>query len=157
MSLLDIKTAGSPVLKEVSQPVKKVDARLRELLSNMAETMYKYEGIGLAAPQVGRSIRAIVLDVGEGLIEMVNPVILASEGSAMDSEGCLSVPGIYGDVERAERLTVEYTTKFGKRKKILAEKLLARCIQHEIDHLNGVLFIDVATALRNDRDDDKGA
>lgn len=150
MALLDIKKAGAPVLKEVCAPVQKVDSKLRTLLDDMAETMYKSNGIGLAAPQIGKAIRVVVIDIGEGLIEMINPLITSREGKVIDSEGCLSVPNIFGDVERAEKVTVEYTNRFGKRKKLKAEQLLARCIQHELDHLDGVLFIDIAKSLRQE-------
>lgn len=150
MSLLEIKKAGAPVLKQVCAPVQRVDAKIKTLLDDMAETMYKSNGIGLAAPQVGRSIRMVVIDIGEGLIEMINPMITSREGKVVDSEGCLSVPQIFGDVERAEKVTVEYTNRFGKRKKLQADKLLARCIQHELDHLDGILFIDIAKSLRQE-------
>ena len=151
MALLEIKKAGDPVLKEICEPVKKVDGKLRALLDDMAETMYKYDGVGLAAPQVGRSIRAVVIDVGDHrLLELINPSIISREGTSLDSEGCLSVPGMFGEVERATKVTVEYTTRYGKRRKLDADKLLARCIQHEIDHLDGILFIDVAKSLRQE-------
>ena len=150
MALLDIKKAGAPVLKEVCAPVQRVDAKLKALLDDMAQTMYKSNGIGLAAPQIGKAIRVVVIDVGEGLIEMINPLITHREGKVIDSEGCLSVPNIFGDVERAEKVTVEFTNRFGKRKKLKAEQLLARCIQHELDHLDGVLFIDIAKSLRQE-------
>lgn len=154
MALLEIQKAGAPVLKKVSEPVKRVDGKLRSLLDDMAETMYKFDGIGLAAPQVGHSVRAVVIDVGDGrLLEMVNPVITARTGVIVDSEGCLSVPGIFGEVERAEKVTVEYTTRYGKRRALEAEKLLARCIQHELDHLDGILFIDVAKSLRQETEE----
>ncbi|WP_462331573.1 peptide deformylase [Schwartzia sp. (in: firmicutes)] len=150
MALLDIKKAGAPVLKQVCAPVQKVDAKLKALLNDMAETMYKSNGIGLAAPQIGKPIRVVVIDIGEGLIELINPMITSREGTVVDSEGCLSVPNIFGDVERAEKVTVEYTNRFGKRKKIKAEGLLARCVQHELDHLDGILFIDIAKSLRQE-------
>nr|MCR5560139.1 peptide deformylase [Schwartzia sp. (in: firmicutes)] len=150
MALLDIKKAGAPVLKQVCAPVQKVDAKLKALLNDMAETMYKSNGIGLAAPQIGKPIRVVVIDIGEGLIELINPIITSREGTVVDSEGCLSVPNIFGDVERAEKVTVEYTNRFGKRKKIKAEGLLARCVQHELDHLDGILFIDIAKSLRQE-------
>ena len=150
MALLDIKKAGAPVLKEVCAPVQRVDAKLKALLDDMAQTMYKSNGIGLAAPQIGKAIRVVVIDVGEGLIEMINPLITHREGKVIDSEGCLSVPNIFGDVERAEKVTVEFTNRFKKRKKLKAEQLLARCIQHELDHLDGVLFIDIAKSLRQE-------
>ncbi len=154
MALLEIEKAGSPVLKKVCEPVKKINGKLRTLLDDMAETMYKYDGIGLAAPQIGHSIRAVVIDIGNGkLLELINPVIISKEGSCMDSEGCLSVPGIFGDVERAEKVTVEYTTRYGKRRNLEADALLARCIQHELDHLDGILFIDLAKSLRQETEE----
>ena len=136
--VLEIKLAGDPVLKQVAAEVTKVDKRLRKLLDDMAETMYKTEGVGIAAPQVGVSIRAVVVDVDKNRYELINPVITYSEGSVIDNEGCLSCPELFGDVERAD------TTRFNKRKELEAEGLLARCIQHEVDHLNGRLFIDIA-------------
>ncbi len=151
MALLEIQKAGAPVLKEKCEPIKKIDGKLRIFLDDMAETMYKFDGIGLAAPQVGRAIRAVVIDIGNGkLLELLNPEITEKEGSCVDSEGCLSVPGIFGEVERAAKVTVEYTTRYGKRRKLEADALLARCVQHELDHLNGILFIDVAKSLRQE-------
>ena len=152
MSLLEIKKAGAPVLKEICAPVERVDARLRKLLDDMAETMYEANGIGIAAPQVGEALRMVVIDIGDGLIELVNPKITFREGSETDSEGCLSVPGIFGEVERASKVKVEFLDRRGKRKHITAKGLLARCIQHELDHLEGVLFIDVATSLRKEEE-----
>lgn len=152
MSLLEIKKAGAPVLKEICAPVERVDAKLKDLLDNMAETMYEANGIGIAAPQVGEAVRMVVIDIGNGLIELVNPKITFREGSETDSEGCLSVPGIFGEVERASKVKVEFLDRRGKRKHITAKGLLARCIQHELDHLEGVLFIDVATSLRKEEE-----
>lgn len=152
MSLLEIKKAGAPVLKEICAPVERVDARLRKLLDDMAETMYEANGIGIAAPQVGEAMRMVVIDIGDGIIELVNPKITFREGSETDSEGCLSVPGIFGEVERAAKVKVEFLDRRGKRKHITAKGLLARCIQHELDHLEGVLFIDVAQSLRKEEE-----
>lgn len=144
MALLEIKTAGDPILKQYCSEVEKVDKRIRNLLDDMAETMYASEGVGIAAPQVGIPIRAVVIDVDKKRYDLINPVITYREGSIIDSEGCLSCPNLYGDVERAEKVRVKYTTRFNKEKEIEAEGLFARCIQHEIDHLNGRLFIDIA-------------
>ena len=152
MSLLEIKKAGAPVLKEICAPVERVDAKLKDLLDNMAETMYEANGIGIAAPQVGEAVRMVVIDIGDGLIELVNPKITFREGSETDSEGCLSVPGIFGEVERAAKVQVEFLDRRGKRTHITAKGLLARCIQHERDHREGVLFIDVATSLRKEEE-----
>ncbi len=151
MALLEIQKAGAPVLKKICEPVEKIDGKMRAFLDDMAETMYKFDGIGLAAPQVGRAIRAVVIDIGEGkLLELINPVITEREGTALDSEGCLSVPGIFGEVERSLNVKIEYMNRYGKRRKLNAEGLLARCIQHELDHLDGILFIDIAKNLRQE-------
>ena len=148
MAILDIKKAGDVVLKQQAQPVARIDKKIRTLLDDMAETMYKANGVGLAAPQVGESIQVVVIDVGEGLIELVNPEIVRMEGTETDSEGCLSVPEMYGDVERAAKVSVKYLNRQGKNHRITATGLLARCLQHEIDHLHGRLFIDIAQNLR---------
>lgn len=148
MAILDIKKAGDVVLKQQAQPVARIDKKIRTLLDDMAETMYKANGVGLAAPQVGESIQVVVIDVGEGLIELVNPEIVRMEGTETDSEGCLSVPEFYGDVERAAKVSVKYLNRQGKNHRITATGLLARCLQHEIDHLHGRLFIDIAQNLR---------
>ena len=149
MALLEIKKAGDPVLKEVCTPVKRVDNNLKKLLDDMAETMYEADGVGLAAPQVGIPIRAVVIDTGDGLFDMVNPVIVKKEGSELGTEGCLSVPQVYGEVERATQVTVEFTNRRNKRQRITVTGLFARCVQHELDHLEGQLFIDVAKTLRH--------
>ena len=149
MALLEIKKAGDPVLKKVCEPIKKTDKRLRKFLDDMAETMYASEGIGIAAPQVGESIRVCVVDVDKkNRYDLINPVIIFREGSVVDNEGCLSCPDLFGDVERAEKIRVEYTSRFGKKKILEAEGLLARCIQHELDHLDGQLFIDIAKNIK---------
>ncbi len=149
MAIREIKKAGDPILKETCQPVERVDKKIRQLLDDMAETMYAKDGVGLAAPQVGEKLRVVVMDCQDdhGLIELVNPVITHREGSAIDTEGCLSVPDIYGEVERAERVKVEYLNRRGKKQRLTATGLLARCIQHELDHLDGQLFIDIAKSL----------
>ena len=147
MSLMEIKKAGDPVLKEVCAPVEKIDRRMRRMLDDMAETMYASDGVGIAAPQVGVLVRAVVIDVDKKRYELINPEITFREGAEVDTEGCLSVPEIYGEVERAARVGVEYLNRYGKPQRLEAEGLLARCIQHELDHLNGQLFIDIAKNL----------
>lgn len=149
MAMLEIKKAGDLVLKEVCQPIDHIDKKIRTLLDDMAETMYKSDGVGIAAPQVGRPIRAIVIDCQEehGLIELINPVITFREGAVTDTEGCLSVPDIYGEVERAEKIKVEFLNRRGRKQHLTAKGLLARCVQHECDHLEGRLFIDIAKSL----------
>ena len=151
MAIRNIVKTGDDVLLKMCRPVEKFDERLHTLLDDMAETMYSADGVGLAAPQVAKSIRCVVIDVGDdnGLLELIDPVITEREGSEIDSEGCLSVPNVFGDVERSAKVVVEYTNRWNKRKRLAAGGLLARCIQHELDHLEGTLFIDVAKSLRN--------
>lgn len=156
MAVLEIKTAGDPVLKKIAEPVKKIDKRIKKLLDDMAETMYATEGIGIAAPQVGFSLRMIVVDVGNKRYDIINPEIISREGSAVDTEGCLSCPDLFGEVERAEKIRVKFTTRYHKEKEIEAEGLLARCIQHELDHLNGRLFIDIAKNIQKGKPQREG-
>lgn len=147
MPVLEIKKAGDPVLREKCQPINTFDRKLRLLLNNMADTMYKADGVGLAAPQIGLSIAVVVIDVGEGIIEMINPKIIEREGTIEDTEGCLSVPGVYGTVERSARVVAEFQNRYGKKRTIEGTELLARAIQHELDHLEGVLFTDKVTSF----------
>ena len=147
MALLDIRTYPDPVLLRVAEPVTRFDDALRRLLNDMAETMYAADGVGLAAPQVGVSRRIVVIDVGEGLIELINPVITKREGSVVGGEGCLSVPNFEGEVERAEYIECEFFDRKGKRMKLASDGILAIAVQHELDHLDGILFIDKATVL----------
>lgn len=150
MAPLEIRKAGDPVLKQHCESVEKIDKNLKLTLDAMAETMYQNDGVGLAAPQVGLPLRMVVIDCQDdhGLIELINPVITYKEGSMTGSEGCLSVPGIYGEVERYAKVKVEFLNRRGKKQHITATGLLARCIQHELDHLEGQLFIDIATSIR---------
>ena len=145
--LLNILVAGDPVLRKVAEPVTRIDKKLTRLLKDMAETMYASDGVGLAAPQIGVSKRIVVIDVGEGLFELINPVIVKKEGSVVGAEGCLSVPDYEGEVERASYVECEFTDRNGQRMLLQAHDLLAICIQHELDHLDGVLFIDKAQSL----------
>ena len=147
MSKLQIMIAGDPVLRDVAKPVERIDKKLHRLLKDMAETMYAADGVGLAAPQVGVSKRVVVIDVGDGLYELMNPVIVKNEGQVLGSEGCLSVPDYEGEVERAEYVECEFTDKTGQRMLLSASGLLAICIQHELDHLDGILFIDKAKTI----------
>lgn len=135
------------VLREIAKPVPKITPNIQKLLDDMADTMYDAEGVGLAAPQIGISKRVIVMDCGEehgGLIGLVNPEIIAKEGEQFGPEGCLSIPGLQGDVRRAQKCTVKGWDREGNEVVIEGTDLLARCIQHEVDHLNGVLFTDLA-------------
>ena len=144
---LKILVAGDPVLRKVAEPVTRIDKKLHRLLKEMAETMYASDGVGLAAPQIGVSKRIVVIDVGEGLFELINPVIVKKEGKVVGAEGCLSVPDYEGEVERASYEECEFTDRNGQRMLLQAHDLLAICIQHELDHLDGVLFIDKAQSL----------
>ncbi|SDT42695.1 peptide deformylase [Paenibacillaceae bacterium GAS479] len=138
-----------PVLREVAKEVTKFNSNLHKLLKDMAETMYDAEGVGLAAPQVGISKRVIVVDIGEesGLIEMVNPEIVERDGEQFGPEGCLSILNLNGDVRRAEKVRVRGQDRNGQFFEVEAEGFLARAFQHEVDHLNGILFIDLAEEL----------
>lgn len=147
MALLDIRKAGDKVLKEQAAPVVKIDRKIKQLLDDMAKTMYEADGVGLAAPQVGVSLRVIVIDAGDGLVELVNPVITETEGCELGTEGCLSIPGVYGEVERFAKVTVEASNRYGKQVRITADGLLGRALQHEIDHLEGILFIERAKTI----------
>lgn len=147
MAILEIVKAGNKILKQKAMPVKKIDRKTKQLLDDMAQTLYKAEGVGLAAPQVGVSSRVVVIDAGDGLIELINPVIVEKSGSETASEGCLSIPGIWGEVERYAEVTVEALNREGKKIRINGKGLLARAFQHEIDHLEGILFIELAKTL----------
>lgn len=143
MALREIKHYEmDEILRKKSREVQKIDHRIITLLDDMAETMYNAEGVGLAAPQVGVLRRAIVVDVGEGLIEIINPEIIEHEGSQLGVEGCLSVPGLCGQVERPLRVLVKGLNREGETIEIEGSELLARALCHEIDHLDGVLYID---------------
>lgn len=147
MAKLDIVVAGNPVLRQKAEAVKKIDKKLQKFLKDMADTMYAANGVGLAAPQVGVLKRVVVIDVGDGLIEMINPEIVKKEGSVVGGEGCLSVPDYEGEVERAEYVECEFTDRTGKRMLLQTDGLLAIAVQHELDHLDGVLFIDKAKTI----------
>ncbi len=138
-----IITLGNETLRKVSNPIKKFDLRLWLLLRDMAETMYDANGVGLAAPQVGILRRVVVIDVGDGIIELVNPEIIATEGEQAGPEGCLSVPGRQGFVRRPNKVTVRAFDRKGKPFEITGEGLLARAFCHEIDHLDGRVYVDV--------------
>ena len=134
---------GDPILRKTAKPVEQITPRIIKLLEDMAETLYAAEGrAGLAAPQVGILRRVVVMDCGDGLIELINPELLEASGEQIGLEACLSFPGYYGRVKRAEYVKIRTMDREGKEQILEAEGYLARCIQHEIDHLNGVLFID---------------
>ena len=130
------------MLRKHARKVDRFDERLHALLDDMAETMAAAEGAGLAAPQVGVLKRAVVIDVGEGLIELVNPEIVSSEGECTSIEGCLSVPGRAGKVVRPEKVVVHAQNRNGEPMELTAEGKLAVCVSHELDHLDGILYVD---------------
>lgn len=156
MSRKKIFTIGAPELRGKSNPIKKFDARLELILRDMAETMYAAQGVGLAAPQMGILRRLVVIDVGEGLIELINPEIISAEGECGMVEGCLSVPGRRGFVRRPEKVAVKAQDKTGKFFTLSADGMLARALQHEIDHLNGVLYVDLMDHEVFDDEDEDG-
>lgn len=143
MGLRELRIEGDPILRKKARPVKKIDARIKNLLDDMVETMYEDKGIGLAGPQVGILRRVIVVDVGQGPYKMINPEIIdSSEETAEDVEGCLSVPAFNGTVVRPKQVKVKYLDENGEEKEATANDLFARCLCHEIDHLDGILFRD---------------
>ena len=142
MALRKIRKKGDEILYKRSKEITEFDKKLAELLDDMYDTMKDADGVGLAAPQVGVLKRCVVIDIGEGRIELVNPVIVEAEGSQIGQEGCLSVPNVWGDVERPKRVKVSAFDRNGKPVKQEGEDLLAVALCHEIDHLNGELFDD---------------
>jgi peptide deformylase len=142
MSLLSLHLLGSPALRQRSAEVAAVDEDVRRVIDDMFETMDAAHGVGLAANQVGLAQRVAVIDAEGHRFAMVNPVIVEAEGRATAEEGCLSIPDIYGDVTRAERVVLEALDRDGRPFRLEAAGLTARAIQHEIDHLDGILFLD---------------
>lgn len=145
MALREIRKKGDEILEKVCKEVTNFDKRLAILLDDMYDTMADHDGVGLAAPQVGILKRAVVIDVGEGRIELINPRIISQEGTQNGSEGCLSVPGVFGEVERPNKVEVEAFDRYGKKFTVTGEGLLARAFCHEIEHLDGKLFLDRVT------------
>jgi peptide deformylase len=145
MAILKIVTEENPVLRQKSKEITQVSKRVKILVKNMLETLYDAPGVGLAAPQVGVLERIIVIDVGDGPIVLINPQILSREGENRDVEGCLSIPGRNEYITRANKVVVTGMDLNGKKVKLEGSGLLARAFQHEIDHLNGILFIDYLT------------
>ncbi|MCL2022084.1 MAG: peptide deformylase [Betaproteobacteria bacterium] len=154
MSLLKILHYPDPRLKKIAAPVTKFDDALRALVADMADTMYAAPGIGLAATQVDHHRRIVVIDVSEernSLLVLINAKIVRKDGLQVNEEGCLSVPGIYDKVERAEEITVEYFDLAGNAQTMTTSGLLAVCIQHELDHLEGRVFVDYLSQLKQTR------
>jgi peptide deformylase len=154
MAILDVLTYPDPLLTRIAEPVKLIDNKIKKLVDDMAETMYEAPGVGLAAPQVGELKRIMVIDVSEDKSQLrvfINPEIIKKEGTAVNEEGCLSVPGFYDKVERAETVMVTALDRDGQRFTINASGLLAVCIQHEIDHLDGKVFVEYLSPLKSNR------
>ena len=154
MAILDVLSFPDERLRTVAKPVEEVNDEIKQLVSDMFETMKDENGIGLAATQVNRHVQVVVMDVSEDQNEprvFINPEIIRKDGSTISEEGCLSVPGNYAKVERAESITVKALDQNGESFELDAEGLLAICIQHELDHLKGKLFIDYLSPLKRQR------
>lgn len=157
MALREIRLDGDPLLRKTSKEVTEINERIKTLLDDMVETMIHANGVGLAAPQVGILRRVIVVDIGDGPLKVINPVIVEEDGKLTDIEGCLSVPGLSGRVERPETIKVKFIDENGVGKLIQAQGLMARVFCHEIDHLDGILYTDKALEMFDNEDDDTDA
>lgn len=157
MAVRTILEGDNPRLRKISKEVKNINQRVLDLLDDMAQTLYEARGVGLAAPQVGSLRRVVVIDVGEGLMELINPEIISEEGMQREPEGCLSLPEDEGYVLRPEKITIRAMNRDGEMKEYTGEGILARAFSHEIDHLDGVLFVDkvVERIEDDDRDPDE--
>ena len=152
MALLTVRLYGDPVLRQVAAPVRGLTPEIKRIIADMTETMWHQVGIGLAAPQVGLSYRILVMDDGKGGAQtLINPEIESRSGTIREEEGCLSVPGVFGVVERSKTITVRAMDADGKPVSMEATGLKARIVQHELDHLDGVLFIDRLPPVTRDR------
>ena len=147
MAVRNVRTDKDEILRKKSKNVEEINDKIKSILKDMAETMYKEDGVGLAAPQVGILKRLVVIDAGDGLLELINPVLVEQSGEQTCIEGCLSVTDVVGEVTRAEIVKVEALNTEGEKMVICGEGLLARAFAHEIDHLDGILFIDRATRI----------
>lgn len=145
MALRNIRKLGDDILRKKCRPVEVIDEKILTLLDDMAETMYAANGVGLAAPQIGILKRIVTIDIGEGLLELINPEIVSCEGNVKDTEGCLSVPGKCGYVVRPDKVTVSALNRDGEKITLTGEGLLAKAFCHEIDHLDGIVFVDKVT------------
>ncbi|EFE29081.1 peptide deformylase [Filifactor alocis ATCC 35896] len=144
MAIREVRIDGDEVLRKVSRPVTEMTPRIEQLIGDMIDTMYQYDGVGLAAPQVGVLRRVIVIDIGEGPMVFINPEIVEQEGEQCGQEGCLSIPGVYMDVKRPNHVVVTAKNEKMEDIRVEGDELLARALCHEIDHLNGILFKDIA-------------
>ncbi len=155
MAVCELRYLGDGVLRQRTEPVERFDAGLGTLLDDLVETMYENAGVGLAAPQVGDTRRATVVDVSEArdgteVLELVNPVVVSKSGTVDSEEGCLSIPGVVETIERSAEIEVEYQDRHGEPHRVFGVDLLSRVLQHELDHLDGILFIDHLGTLRRD-------
>ncbi len=155
MAIRKILTYGDELLNKKCRVVEKIDDRIITLLDDMVETLHESGGVGLAAPQIGILKRICVIDIGDGVIELINPEIIKSSGCVNDIEGCLSIPGKWGYVERPKKVTVRATNRKGERFEMTGEDLLARAFCHEFDHLDGVLYVTHVSEFVDLESDDK--
>jgi len=152
MAVLSVRRYGDPILRQVAEPVGAVTPEIKRLIADMVDTMWRQVGIGLAAPQIGVSLRIFVMDNGKGGARtLINPVITERGGAVREEEGCLSIPGVFADVERSQWLTVSALDGDGEPVTFQARGLEAKIVQHEVDHLDGVLFIDRLPPVMRDR------
>ena len=152
MAVLTVRLYGDPVLRQVAAPVREITTDIKRIIADMTETMWHQVGIGLAAPQVGLPYRILVMDDGKGGAQaLINPVIESRSGTVREEEGCLSLPGIFGEVERSKSIKVSSIDAEGKPISLEAAGLKARIVQHELDHLDGILFIDRLPPVTRDR------
>jgi len=154
MALRQLRIYGDEILRKKAKPIKDINSSVLTLLDDMLETLHSKNGLGLAAPQVGVLRRVVIIEVEDTLYEMINPVIVTSEGTQRRNEGCLSVPGRSGDIDRPAYVKVEATDRNGNPYFIEGEELLASVLCHELDHLDGILYLDKAISVKNDQDDD---
>ena len=144
MAIRQIRLEKDEILKKKSREVEQIDDKIKQLIQDMIDTMYEEDGVGLAAPQVGVLKRIVVIDIGDGPMVLINPEIIKTEGSYRDFEGCLSIPGESKEVDRPMKVWVKAQDENGKVRELVGEELLARAFCHEIDHLEGILFVDKA-------------
>ncbi len=155
MAIRMVREQDEPILRKKCKEVKEITPKIIELLDDLADTMYNANGVGLAAPQVGMLKRIVVIDIGEGLFEFINPVILESSGSQTGNEGCLSVPGKMGQVTRPNYVKVQSLNRDGETVITEGEELMARAICHELDHLDGKLYIDIVEGELMDAEEEE--
>ncbi|MEI6602549.1 MAG: peptide deformylase [Clostridia bacterium] len=155
MAIRRVVKQGDPILRKRSREIIEINQRIIEIIEDMTETLYKENGIGIAAPQIGILKRIVVIDQGDGPIELINPVMLSCEGEQEGTEGCLSVPGEFGLVKRPACVRIKALNRKGKRIELIGDGMLARAFCHEIDHLDGKLFVDIATEMYSQEEIDQ--